>query len=264
MKEDRLDAQQAGAAAQFDRRSACYADNHPLAQTDDLRRALPYLRAEAGQSLLDVACGAGHAGAFFGGLGLRVTFLDLAPGMLSQAKARAQLAGFEAEFTEAPAEALPFGDNGFDHVVCRVAAHHFSCPATFCMEVARVLKPGGDLLLIDGTVEDGYPEAEAWAHEVERLRDPTHRRLIRPRQWIHLLGHVGLPVRHWEIQPFQQPDLEWYFQTADTPEAHCERVRALVAEAPREARDLFRIERRADGRWTWWWQRLILVAAKPV
>lgn len=254
---------QQAVAAQFDRQSDRYAATHPLANTDDLRRTLPHLRPQPGQHLLDLACGAGHTGAFFAPLGLCITFADIAPGMLDQARARSQAEGFQAEFVEAPAESLPFAEATFDHVACRVAAHHFSCPASFVMEAARVLKPGGFFLLIDGTVEDGYPTAEAWAHEVEKRRDPTHGRLIRPSQWIHLTGHVGLPTVHQEIFPLQQPDLEWYFETANTDPTEREAVRALVANAPEEARTLFRIRQEADGRWTWWWQRLILIARKP-
>ncbi len=258
-----LNPLQSAAADHFNRCASAYADTHPLADTADLRRALPYLRPNAGQHLLDLACGAGHTGAFFGRLGLRISFADIAPAMLDQARARAAADGFPADFILAPAESLPFPDATFDHLACRVAAHHFSCPASFTMEAARLLKPGGCLLLIDGTVEDGHPIAEAWAHQVETLRDPSHGRLIRPSQWIHLTGHVGLPTIHHEIFPLQQPDLEWYFHTADTSPAHRETVRALVAGAPEDARQLFRITQTPEGKWTWWWQRLILVARKP-
>jgi len=129
------------------------------------------------------------------------------------------------------------------------------------MDVSRVLKPGGRFLLIDGTVEDGYPEAEAWAHEVEVLRDPSHQKFISPDEWAHLCGHVAMKVIQSKLQPFKQPDLEWYFDTAATPLQNREKVRQLVKNSPAEARELFKVGEEA-GKWIWWWQRLVMVALK--
>jgi ubiquinone/menaquinone biosynthesis C-methylase UbiE len=256
-----LDAVQQQSAEQFNRQSGQYGKGHLLKQTDDLRRALPFLQVRPGQRLLDVACGAGHTGLYFAKLGMDVTMTDVSTGMLAQARALAEGEGVVAEFFAAPAEKLPFADGVFDLVTCRVAAHHFSCPASFVMESARVLKPGGRFLVIDGTVEDGHSAAEAWIHEVEKIRDPSHQRFIRPLQWKHLCGHIDLEVIHDEVFPLKQPDLEWYFEAAGTAEEGRERVRQLVAEAPREARELFRIGREEE-KWVWWWQRLILIAVK--
>ena len=124
---------------------------------------------------------------------------------------------------------------------CRVAAHHFSSPPKFLSEVARVLTPGGMLLLIDGSIPDDQPVAEAWIHAVEIRRDPSHQRFLSPRTWELLCGYAGLPVWHSETQPFLQPDLEWYFQTANTSAENREAVRCLVEHAPWEARNVFAV-----------------------
>jgi SAM-dependent methyltransferase len=246
---------------QFSDRSDSYGKGHILSQTDDLRSAGTHLKPRREEHLLDIATGNGHCALYYAKLGLTVTASDLSAAMLDKARDLARSENVQIEFREHAAEELPYPDGTFDIVTCRVAAHHFSCPATFMMEVRRVLKSEGRFLLIDGTVDDGYPKAEAWLHEVESLRDPSHNRLIRPDQWTHLCGHVGLKVIHREIQSFQQPDLEWYFEAADTPEDNRAQVRELVQTAPEEAVELFRIARE-DDRWTWWWQRLVLVAVK--
>lgn len=64
-----------------------------------------------------------------------------------------------------------------------------------------------------------------------------------------------------ELAPFKQPDLEWYFETAATPDSNRAAVRQLIAQAPAEARALFRIAEER-GKTVWWWQRLTLIAEK--
>ncbi|MEM6822479.1 MAG: class I SAM-dependent methyltransferase [Verrucomicrobiota bacterium] len=249
------------AREQFDRQSDHYGKSHVLAQTDDLRSVLSVLSPQAGQRLLDIATGAGHTAVYFARLGLHVTASDISENMLQKTNQLAKEAGVDLEINQHPAEKLPYPDGSFDLVTCRVAAHHFSCPASFSMEVSRVLRPGGHFLLIDGTVEDGYPEAEAWAHDVETLRDPSHNQLVTPDKWSHLIGHVAMKVVHRELLPLKQPDLEWYFETAATPPENQKKVRELVANPPKEAKQLFKIAHE-DGKWVWWWQRLILAARK--
>lgn len=256
-----LDHQQVRSRKQFDDRSMAYGKSHILSRTDDLRTALPHLKPLDGKTLLDIACGHGHGAVFFAGIGARVTAADLSPRMLERTGELAKEAGVDLDLREHEAESLPYEDGSYDYVTCRIAAHHFSCPASFVMEVARVLRPGGRFLLIDGTVEDGHPEAEAWAHEVEILRDPSHNRFVSPEKWIHLTGHVGLKTVFSEVTFFQQPDIQWYFDCAKTPPENRQRVLELMDNAPPEARTLFRIEGEGEC-WTWWWQRLILVARK--
>jgi len=142
-----------------------------------------------------------------------------------------------------------------------VAAHHFSSPESFVHETARVLKDGGYFLLIDGTVEDDQAEAEEWAHRVEKLRDPSHHRLLTPRTWSKLCEASGLRVRHVELNPFKQPDLNWYFETAATTPENRARVLELIDDVPESARKLFRLGTE-DGKIVWWWQRLTLIAKK--
>jgi hypothetical protein len=128
-------------------------------------------------------------------------------------------------------------------------------------ETARVLKPNGAFLLIDGSIEDGQPVAEEWIHAVEKFRDPSHQRFLSPGTWAQLCQAAGLRVVFSELQPFKQPDLNWYFDTAGTTPENRAKVLELVRHAPPEARSLFRLAEE-DGKIVWWWRRLVLVARK--
>ena len=143
----------------------------------------------------------------------------------------------------------------------RVARHHFSSPESFISETARVLKRGGHFLLIDGSVEDDHPEAEAWLHQVEKLRDPSHHRFLTPCGWSRLCEAVGLNVLSATLTPFKQPDLDWYFDTAATSPENRKKVLELVVHAPQSARDLFRLGEE-NGKIVWCWQRLTMTAKK--
>ena len=58
-------------------------------------------------------------------------------------------AGVAADFRIGNAAAMPFADNSFDFIVCRAAFKNFQEPARALGEMHRVLKPGGQALIID-------------------------------------------------------------------------------------------------------------------
>ena len=100
-----------------------------------------------GSSILDLPCGGGVA--FRGlrpGQDVRYVAADLSPVMLRRARAEANRRGLrQIEFVEADVEALPFTDGEFDLVVTYTGLHCFADPAASLAELARVLRPGGEL-----------------------------------------------------------------------------------------------------------------------
>lgn len=254
---------QRAAQEQFGRQSHRYAKGHLLEDIADVQAALVQcVGLPQRAAVLDVATGAGHTGLLLARLGHQVILADITEAMLQRAGEKAREQGLTVELRQHPAEQLPYANSSFDLVTCRVAAHHFSAPNQFVMESARVLRHGGCFLLIDGSVADGHPEAEEWLHQVEKWRDPSHNRMLSQDTWRHLCVTAGLTILSSELQPMKQPDLEWYFATANTSPENQAKVLALVKNAPADARQLFNLGCE-DGKIVWWWQRLSLVARKP-
>lgn len=260
-EEGTLDSTQLAAREQFSRQSQRYGKGHILENVDDVIEALGFINLPGRARVLDVACGAGHTGLHLASLGHNVTCADLSPAMLERAREGAASRNLTIETKSHAAESMPYGDGEFDLVTCRVAPHHFSSPAQFVREVARVLRPGGWFLLIDGTIPDNEPEAGEWLNCVEKLRDPSHVRLIAPAEWCRFCVDAGLTVeRHW-LRRKKQPDLQWYFETAATSPENRKEVLALIAGATPRIREIYAISEE-DGKTVWQWPMLSLVARK--
>ena len=257
-----LDPIQQAAQEQFARQSSQYGRGHILEDVADVRAALSQIPLPAHATVLDVATGGGHTGLLLASLGHEVILTDLAQPMLDRAARLAAERGLAVTTRQHAAETLPYPDEHFDLVTCRVATHHFSSPESFVRESARVLRPGGCFLLIDGSVPDDQPEAEAWIHALEKWRDPSHHRFLTPRAWRELCGRASLEVQSAELQPLKQPNLDWYFAAAATPPENRQEVLKLIETASAPVRAAFRLAEE-DGKITWWWPRLTLIAQKP-
>src|SRR5207253_11251211 len=97
------------------------------------------------------------------------------------------------EFVAASARRLPCPEASFDIVTTRLAPHHFDDVALAMREVARVVRSGGVFIFID-TLAPEDAESAAFQDEVESLRDPTHRRIYAPRDWIAFCYVAGFRI----------------------------------------------------------------------
>jgi ubiquinone/menaquinone biosynthesis C-methylase UbiE len=256
-----FDAAQKASAAQFDRQSDQYGRSHILADTSDVVQLLGAIMPSPGARALDVATGGGHTALCIARKGWSVTAGDVSARMLENAAKLLREDGFALETRLFPAEEIPFADGSFELVTVRVAPHHFSSPERFVAEAARVLAPGGHLLLIDGTVPDNDAVTEEWLHEVEKWRDPSHVRFLPRLTWENLVQGQGLTIVSSGLYPKKQPDLTWYFDTAATSVENRIRVLDAIQTAPARVRRALSLADE-DGKIVWWWPILRLLARR--
>ena len=83
------------------------------------------------------------------------TGIDYSQAMVAEAKAsnKSQIEGGSVEFRHASVEAIPFADDSFDHALTINTIYFWPEPVRGLAEIRRVLRPGGNLLLVAGTPE---------------------------------------------------------------------------------------------------------------
>ena len=86
-----------------------------------------------------------------------LTGVDVSGAMLAQARRRAQELGIRIQLREGDVEALPFAARSFDSVVCTLVLCSVPSVDVALTEMARVLRPGGSLLLVDHVVSSAPP-----------------------------------------------------------------------------------------------------------
>lgn len=108
----------------------------------------PWVANRAQGDVLDVAVGTG-LNLPYCDPELNVTGIDLSPAMLDIARERAADLGRDVELREGDAHHLPFDDASFDTVVCTFSLCNIPDPRQALIEMRRVLRPGGRLVLVD-------------------------------------------------------------------------------------------------------------------
>ncbi len=110
------------------------------------------------KSILDVGSGAGQIAAHlldFADPKAQITCIDLSQPMLRRAGQR--LKSKRPAYVVADVTALPFADGSFDGITCGYVLEHVPDPPLGLSELARVLRPGGRMLLL--TTEDNFSGA---------------------------------------------------------------------------------------------------------
>ena len=181
----------------FGKTAATYLTSKPHALGKSLERLVALTAPQKDWRVLDVATGGGHVAYTFAPHVGRVWATDITQEMLDMVKAEATKRGLaNLRTTYAKAEALPFEDESFDLVTCRIAPHHFDSIPAFLGEVHRVLKAGGLAAIVDNVVPAG--SAGDYINAFERFRDPSHLRAWTMEEWRNAFKTAGLDVTHEE------------------------------------------------------------------
>ena len=105
-------------------------------------------RQFAGKRMLEVGCGLGSDLLHAASLGANVVGFDLSRRSVGLARRHFALAGVDGQFVHGDAEGLPFGDDSFDVVYSFGVLHHTPDTQKAIDECLRVLKPGGQMVLM--------------------------------------------------------------------------------------------------------------------
>jgi ArsR family transcriptional regulator len=193
----RLDAiradRAASAAAYFRRNAARWGELRSL-YVDEKRVEAELLRrlpAAGVGDLLDIGTGTGRILALVARRVGRGIGIDLSRDMLIVARANLQGAGIpNCQVRQADMYRLPWTEPSFDAVTVHRVLHYAEDPARVIAEAARVLRPGGQLIVVDFA-----------PHALERLRsEHAHRRLgfadDEVNKWCRAAGLRPEPVQH--------------------------------------------------------------------
>jgi ubiquinone/menaquinone biosynthesis C-methylase UbiE len=103
----------------------------------------------AAAKVLEVAPGPGFLSIELSKRGLAVQAVDISQTFVEIARRNAVAEGVDIQIQRGNAASLPLTDSSVDFVVCRAAFKNFSEPEKALAEMRRVLKPGGQALIVD-------------------------------------------------------------------------------------------------------------------
>ncbi len=219
----------------FAQRAAFYTTSAVHKDKVVLDRLVELAQVKPTDRVLDVATGTGHTAFAFAPHVQEVIATDVTPEMLAEGeRLKADGGMINVGFQLADAHELPFGNEMFDIVTCRRAAHHFVDIAKALHEMTRVLKPGGRLIIDDRSLpEDDF--VDATLNRLDVLHDHSHVREYRPSEWQGMLQEAGLIVEALEPYTKHRP-LSAFTEKAESADA--QEIESLVAalnEAQRAA-----------------------------
>lgn len=223
----------------FFRRGGASLTEATNALTDEM---LELARLEPGLQLLDVGCGTGKAGCRIAGeFDCQVTGISPSQGCIDKANALARQLGMaeSAQFLIGDGTAMQFADEQFDRVWVMESSHLMDDKGALLGECARVLKPGGRLVLCDLVLQAKLPLTRVieFRDDFLLLKDAFGRARMETLEFYRdqLQGH-GLTVDH--SRDISSETLATFQHWRDNAEQHRERVEQLIgAQAWTQFRD---------------------------
>lgn len=186
---DRIREERAERASRyFQANAARWEELRGLYVDDDLvdARLQAILEEEPGGDLLDIGTGTGRVLEMAAGHVRSAVGIDNARPMLEIARMNLDRAGFRhCQVRLADMYRLPFPAERFDAVTVNMVLHYAEAPGTVLAEAARVLKPGGRLIVVDFA-----------SHELVELRDEHEHRWLgfEDAEVGRLARHAGLTL----------------------------------------------------------------------
>lgn len=170
-----------------------------------------------GAAIVDVGSGPGIYARDLALRGARVTAVDSAPAMREGAIAEARAASVSIDVSDGEANALPFPDATFDAATLVQVIEYVPDAVGALREIARVLRPGGALLVCDtdwGTAAWGIGDT-VLAEHIKQAWCDTKPHFDAGRRIPEWLGAAGYAIAAWEPRVLANADA-----TGDTFHGH--------------------------------------------
>lgn len=150
------------------------------------RVMLPRALATGAQNALDVGCGEGRFCRMLQDNGVEASGIDPTPALISAAKAR----GRADAFLQASAEDLPFASASFDLAISYLSLIDITDYRAAINEMARVLKPGGTLLIANLNGFNTAGADKGWIESAfgKPLHYPVDNYLVERGNWVEWKG----------------------------------------------------------------------------
>ena len=212
----------------YDRRAPTFDRRHLGGRTDRNHRAKlelirRWLDLASCHRVLEIGTGTGvHARWLLDSCDVQYVGVDLSPGMLNMARKRL---GRAAQLVAAPGEVLPFASDSFDGAFCSGTLHHAADKAETIVEMARVTRPGGRVVLSEPNPVNPL-NLKAWLLHPEERGDLD----IRPGRLRDWFARAGLRLVHAEFfnfTPAKPQCLASWFGRADAVLARVPVVRRI-------------------------------------
>ncbi|MGO8949161.1 MAG: class I SAM-dependent methyltransferase [Ktedonobacterales bacterium] len=245
----------------FSRAADAYVTSPSHAGGEDLAELLELAAPQPSDLALDISTGGGHTTLAVAPHVAEVIASDLTPRILQAARDFITAQGVSnVVFVVADAEQLPFLDASFDLVTVRIAPHHYANVRAATLEMARVLVPGGRLVLIDNVAPEDT-QLDQYVNEWERRRDPSHVRAYTATEWRTFLAEAGLQVQQLKLQSKPIDFVSWAerMQMPSDEEQHLE---ADMLAAPEPVRDHFKVTEENGRLISWSTDYVVLLATK--
>lgn len=183
------------------------------ARDQRLRHFIKFAHLPAGLRILDIGTGNGRLALMLADEGAHeVVGIDISPAMLEVAEYLRVSGGSpnagRVSYRLAPAQSLPFRNEGFDVVICRLVLHHAHKPDEILREGVRLLKPGGIFLLGDLLAADD-PVKRATQNTIEARRNPSHVAIYTAEQYRKLVTNAGLTIESDAVASFERELEDW-------------------------------------------------------
>jgi ubiquinone/menaquinone biosynthesis C-methylase UbiE len=177
---------------QFTKQAARFAEAPAIKDEAALQRAIHFAGIDGDDDVLDIACGPGILTCACAKVSRHATGVDITPAMIERARDLQRRQGLEnLTWHVGDVRSLPFDDNSFSVVLSRYAFHHLKNPLEVLVEMTRVCRPTGRVVVIDMAAPADPRQALA-LNEMERLRDPSHVRAFAASELGKLFTRAGL------------------------------------------------------------------------